>query len=203
MSDQNLCPCAGNRQVVHCAIHGQFADRAAGEAQRLTTKLSVVIASRVPFIWTKAASPKGSVASVKMGTSKPSISRRVALPPAPWAISICGSLNFTLHAIYESSIGCMNHAPRKAPPTGFMFVTFFFFFFFFFFLKKMRRSRRSCDVRSCSRPRRNPRTNHQGADRPLRRAFVAEQLALAGFSTPLRTSPHCAALGSVTRTPGM
>ena len=49
---------AGNRQIVHGAVDGQFADGAAGKRRGLTTKLSVVIATRgsVDFEW--AASPE-------------------------------------------------------------------------------------------------------------------------------------------------
>ena len=43
---QRFGPRAGNRQVVHRSVDRQFADGAAGKTQGLTTKLSVVMATR-------------------------------------------------------------------------------------------------------------------------------------------------------------
>src|SRR4051794_18812160 len=64
-----------------------------------TTKLSVVIASPVPFTVTVPASPISSSAPVpSAGTSRPSISVCVALPPAPWAIVMRWSRNFARFA---------------------------------------------------------------------------------------------------------
>ena len=60
-----------------------------------------------------------------------------------------------------------------------------------------------CGARSCSRPRRSLPTTPSA--RPTGCSGVhslPNSLHCAGFSTPFRTSPHCAALGSVTRTPG-
>ena len=50
----------GHGEVVDGAVDGQFADGAARKAQGLTTKLSVVMARRVPFKRMCAASPRGS-----------------------------------------------------------------------------------------------------------------------------------------------
>ena len=61
-----------------------------GKRIGLTTKLSVVIASCAPSIDTAPASPSAaSAGEPKAGTSRPSISVCVALPPAPCAIVIC------------------------------------------------------------------------------------------------------------------
>ncbi len=56
----------------------------------LTTKLSVVIAMGAPLIctWAESESDCGT-APASSGTNKPSTSLRLALPPAPCAISIC------------------------------------------------------------------------------------------------------------------
>ena len=61
----------------------------------LTTKLSVVIARSVSSTVTAPASASAaSAAEPNAGTSSPSISVCVALPPAPCAIVTCASLNF-------------------------------------------------------------------------------------------------------------
>ena len=60
-----------------------------------TTKLSVVSASRVPSTVTAPASPSWASASfAKAGSSSPSTSDWLALPPAPCDIVIRSSLNF-------------------------------------------------------------------------------------------------------------
>src|SRR6185503_401884 len=45
--------------------------------------------------------------------------------------------------------------------------------------------------------------NHQGANGCSVVHSFPNSLQSAGFSTPFKTSPHCEALGSVTRTPGV
>ena len=63
-----------------------------GKLSGLTTKLSAVMAMRAPSMLRCAASPSGSEdESKRTGANRPSIKRRLALPPAPCAISICGS----------------------------------------------------------------------------------------------------------------
>src|SRR5262245_45790792 len=59
----------------------------------LTTKLSVVIARHSPPSDTLAASPSSTpvVPDMSAGTINPSTRRRLALPPAPCAMSICAS----------------------------------------------------------------------------------------------------------------
>ena len=65
-----------------------------GKRSGFTTKLSVVIAIRTPPISREAASFKLGLADRnKRGANRPSTRRRLAMPPAPWAISICGSRN--------------------------------------------------------------------------------------------------------------
>ena len=55
-----------------------------GKVSGLTTKLSVVMAMRVPLKSRWAASPNGSEEDAKRrGAKRPSTSRRLALPPAP------------------------------------------------------------------------------------------------------------------------
>ena len=64
-----------------------------GSAAACTTKLSVVSARPVPFTDTVPASPSSASASFSnAGSSSPSISDCVALPPAPCDIVICSSL---------------------------------------------------------------------------------------------------------------
>ncbi len=64
-----------------------------GKRIGLTTKLSVVIASPTSSTLTAPESPiSAPVCEPKAGTSSPSISVWVALPPAPWAIVIFSSL---------------------------------------------------------------------------------------------------------------
>ena len=66
-----------------------------GKRMGLTTKLSVVIASCVASTSTAPASASSSSASEpKAGTSTPSMSDAVALPPAPCAIVMRSSRNF-------------------------------------------------------------------------------------------------------------
>ena len=64
-----------------------------GKRIGLTTKLSVVIARPVPAT-VPASAIAASAAEPNAGTNRPSISVCVALPPAPCAIVIRGSLNF-------------------------------------------------------------------------------------------------------------
>ena len=69
-----------------------------GNTMGVTTKLSVVMATGAPPTITRAASLRrspssGSAGPKSSGAKRPSTSRRDALPPAPWAISICGSRN--------------------------------------------------------------------------------------------------------------
>ena len=68
-----------------------------GKRKGFTTKQSVVMAIRVPAISRAAESPSGSLDEPnRSGANRPSINRRLAMPPAPWAISICGSRKRTL-----------------------------------------------------------------------------------------------------------
>ena len=61
-----------------------------GKRIGLTTKLSVVSATSTPPIETVPASASAaSAGEANAGTSRPSISVCVALPPAPWAIVMC------------------------------------------------------------------------------------------------------------------
>ena len=63
-----------------------------GNLSGLTTKLSVVIAIEPPSRLRCAASPRGPIEfGDRSGAKRPSTSLRLALPPAPCAISICGS----------------------------------------------------------------------------------------------------------------
>ena len=65
-----------------------------GKRIGLTTKLSVVSARPTPSISTVPASPiASSEAEAKAGANSPSIRVCVALPPAPWDIVTCESLN--------------------------------------------------------------------------------------------------------------
>ena len=101
------------------------------------------------------------------------------MPPAPCAISICGSRNADRRGRRRRSRGrLVELTPIEPPP-------------------------RSSDARSCSTPRTSLPTT-PSARRPAARACTPCRTACtaAGLSTPLSTSPHCAAFGSVTRTPG-
>ena len=65
-----------------------------GKRIGLTTNVSVVRAMPTPPTSTAPASASSRRASdAKAGTSRPSIMVCVALPPAPWAIVTCSSLN--------------------------------------------------------------------------------------------------------------
>ena len=72
-----------------------------GNRSGLTTKLSVVSATRAPSSAIVPASPRAasvrvperSDGAVNAGTSNPSMSVCVALPPAPWASVTCSSRN--------------------------------------------------------------------------------------------------------------
>ena len=85
---------SGYGQIVHRSIHRQFADGAAGKAQRLDHEAiggdrdarAVDVDVRGIAQWSRGCSHSS-------GANRPSTSRRLALPPAPCAISICGSRN--------------------------------------------------------------------------------------------------------------
>ena len=67
-----------------------------GKRSGLTTKLSVLIARPRPSMRTTPESPSSARApssEPRAGSSRPSISVWVALPPAPWAIVTWSSLN--------------------------------------------------------------------------------------------------------------
>ncbi len=84
-----------------------------GKRIGLTTKLSVVKASWAPPAATAPASASASSDGLaKAGTSTPSISAAVALPPAPCAIVMRASRNFGRFARAVSMI------PRIRSTTG-------------------------------------------------------------------------------------
>ncbi len=92
-----------------------------GKLNGFTTKQSVVMANWVPAISSVAESLKGSVEEPKRrGANKPSISRRLAIPPAPCAISICGSRKRTLAGAVPTVGSCFRLAtPGWSPlPCG-------------------------------------------------------------------------------------
>ena len=81
-------PRAGHREVVDGAVDRELADRAAGEADRLDDEAvgrhrqpSAVDLDRAGVAHLLERSARR-----RPGTSRPSISVWVALPPAPWAI---------------------------------------------------------------------------------------------------------------------
>ena len=75
-----------------------------GKRRGFTTKLSAVMAMGVPSISTRAASPSGSRELLhSSGANSPSTSLRLALPPAPCAISICGSRKRTVGALLSTA----------------------------------------------------------------------------------------------------
>ena len=160
-----------------------------GKRSGLTTKLSVVIASscrRRDRAGVAELAPAASLPNA--GTSSPSISVCVALPPAPWAIVICSSRNFgrlarAVSMIPRTFCACARRRRRRGPLTP--------------------PPARARSGRSCSRRRRRPRA------RPCRCRSarsgvqaVPNTLHSHGLMTPLSTSPHWHALGSATRTPG-
>ncbi len=66
-----------------------------GKRSGLTTKVSVVVARRMPSTSNTPLSPSSSSCSEpNAGTNRPSIIVWVALPPAPWAIVTRSALNF-------------------------------------------------------------------------------------------------------------
>ncbi len=76
-----------------------------GKRSGWTTKESVVSATSPPSSETIPASPSASSCSEpKAGSSSPSISPCVALPPAPCAIVTCASRNFARFARVVSMI---------------------------------------------------------------------------------------------------
>ncbi len=83
--DQSFGTCARNGEVVYGTIDGEFADGAAGKAQRIHDEAiggDGDAARR--SIFKCAASASGSVeAPQSSGAKRPSIRRRLALPPAP------------------------------------------------------------------------------------------------------------------------
>ena len=122
---------AGNRQVVHRAVDRQFADGAAGKAQRLDHELSVVMAMRVPLMSTCAASPSGSVESIRTAAARtglrsaagsPCHRRRAPFRSADRGTGSCGS----------------GRRPSDCVALG---------------REHAGHHRRLCDVRSCSRRR--------------------------------------------------
>src|SRR5271168_1804953 len=116
-----------------------------------------------------AASPRIPVEdSQSSGTNRPSINLRLALPPAPWAISICGSwkriLEVTAVAISILPLG-------RGADVG-------------------EHGRLAMLVIKVGRAGAFGR-DHQRADRMLRRAFIAEKFALRRLQHSLQ---HFAAL---------
>src|SRR5215468_4950403 len=108
-----------------------------------------------------AASPSGPEAAPKRrGAKRPSTSLRLAMPPAPWAISICGSRNLILLAEMAMG-GSVSERHRVSDGHGFVMLIVVV-------------SRAGAF-----------RRNHQGADRCLRCAFAAEEFALRGFEDAL------------------
>ena len=100
-------------------VKAGLVDKPPGKRKGLTTKLSVVIAIRVPLIWICAASPSGPCEEPKrMGANNPSTSLRLAFPPAPCAISICGSRNLILEAGVAMEISSAQFAAALAIATG-------------------------------------------------------------------------------------
>ncbi len=149
-----------------------------GKARGLTTKLSVVMATCAPSTATRAASASGSeLVPNSRGANRPSTKRRLALPPAPCAISIWGSRNLTLGRSGLFGFGSMPASSGWLPSP--------------------------CGVRSCSTLRKIPPMKPSALPSGCSGVHsFPNSLHCAGLSTPFSTSPHCAALGSVTRTPG-
>src|SRR6516165_6641160 len=101
-----------------------------------------------------AASPSGPGAAPKRrGAKRPSTSRRLAMPPAPWAISICGSRNLILLAGVAIG-GSVSERHRVSNGDGLVVLIVVV-------------SRAGAF-----------RRNHQSADRCLRCALAAEEFAL-------------------------
>ena len=119
-------PRARHGEVVDRAVDGQLADRAAGEADRLDDEavgrerdLRRRRSRRVP-----ASASAASAGEPKAGTKRPSISVCVALPPAPWAIVMCASLNRgrlarAVSMMPEDALLAVGHVgPRPLTPTS-------------------------------------------------------------------------------------
>ena len=121
-----------------------------GKRSGLTTKLSVVMATRASPTVKCVASPSGSFdPPIRIGAINPSTSRRLALPPAPCAISICGSRK----RILTGAVVMLNRRKLREHRRFAMFVLII--------------RRAGAFVR-----------HHQRAHRTLRSTFLAEQLAL-------------------------
>jgi hypothetical protein len=76
---------AGDREVVDRAVDGEVAIDPPGKRSGLTTKESVVIASRAPpTVTAPASASSGNATEPSAGPAAPSIIPCVALPPAPW-----------------------------------------------------------------------------------------------------------------------
>ena len=150
-----------------------------GKRSGLTTKLSVVIASRAPSTVSAPASRaprqrRRPRPAPKAGTSSPSISVCVALPPAPWASVICSSRNrgrFERAVSMISSTRCSRPVALGVPHTT-------------------SRSRAQAPVVVVRRARPLGR-DHARPDRVLGRAGGAEHLAFPGLDHALQ---HLAAL---------
>ncbi len=93
--DQGFGSGAGDGEIVHRAVDGEFADGAAGKTQRLDDK-TVGGHSDAGAVDLNVRSVGQAVrgGTVKKRREQAFDSRRLALPPAPWAISICGSRNW-------------------------------------------------------------------------------------------------------------
>ena len=122
-----------------------------GNRSGFTTKLSVVSARPVPSIVTTPASPSASSAGERSaGTSMPSMSAAVALPPAPCAIVMRSSRNFgrlerAVSMIPRTfALACEGVSPCGPRELGMVDVT-------------TRPPARARSGRSCSTRRRRPR----------------------------------------------
>ena len=161
-----LRPGAGNSEIVDGPVDRQFADGAAGKRSGLTTKLSAVMARRVPFILMWAASPRGSVEESKSsGANSPSIRRRLATARrhAPFRSARREIESWVRRQPWRES------SKRESKPIGIF------------------------DARTGNRPRRSPRRKpsvHQSAAPACtrcRRVYTAPVSTLP--SAPLRTEP--------------
>src|SRR5215831_7635570 len=130
-----------------------------GNCSGFTTKLSAVMAMRAPSTARCAASPSGSKEPPSsIGAMRPSASLRLALPPAPCAISICVSRKRNLGA-----------AVLMFPLSGHRNIGQCFAVLVVV-------------VGSAGALGRN----HQGSDGMLRSTFGSEQLALSGLQHALQ-----------------
>ena len=168
-------------QIVHRAVDRQLADRAAGKAQRRDDEaVGGDRDARCRRSATRAASPSGS------GATGAEEQRREQAFDEPAAGLAAGAVRHLDLRVAEADLAASRR--RRRLPSGRR--------------QHPQRCRRPCGVRSCSTLRMSLPTK-PSARPPGARACtrVPNSLHCAGFSTPLSTSPHWAALGSVTRTP--